>query len=618
MEAAKDGPATAVRVLLKRRTDMLRNGVLLASAATLFLFANFSRAAAPMQPCATFEFVGDAHPTGVSGSRGKGIPVELGDPNSGSSALWGLYSEETSWTTNDPCWVRAAWRSVNDAFNVDSARADRCGTKKPQDDTLLGADYSIGDFTGPGVFVSGVSVCLNNDGTKVKGWRLNGKKINADGTLTDVNRAIAGPRANCPSDESGWRPFVNCAAGELATAAEIHFAAGSDARDWIGIELQCRALKVREPISAPTQPGPFQALKVDADHVLVSVNGDTPGVQVLSADSLKSLCVNPIATNGVNNIRLAPGSADIGVGIKDAGIAFFQTDDLVHCRKPNGIRVSQVWSGTLDVAFTLDGQFAFVLNEGGPIGLVKIEHDAVGHIAAGTQLLGFIPLQGNYNAGMTLSPDGKRLYVSSELVNDGVQPPGVGNTILYDDQRCAQPPHFKLPTGLLTVIDVAKATHGQTTGAIISAVGAGCGPTRIVETADGSTLWVAARDDNRLLAFGASKLESKPEDSLIGYADTGGDRPVGLAFIHNERFLVVANSNRFYYSDNNYPGRDIAGTNAVIMDVSKPAAPKVVCQLRTGAWPREATVDPDGATVYLTDYASAKLQAISTIQMPAP
>ena len=57
------------------------------------------------------------------------------------------------------------------------------------------------------------------------------KKINDNGSLTDTNNALAGPRANCPADGSGWRPAVRCAADELATAAEIHFGPGSDERD---------------------------------------------------------------------------------------------------------------------------------------------------------------------------------------------------------------------------------------------------------------------------------------------------------------------------------------------------------------------------------------------------
>ena len=108
-----------------------------------------------------------------------------------------------------------------------------------------------------------------------------------------------------------------------------------------------------------------------------------------------------------------------------------------------------------------------------------------------------------------------------------------------------------------------------------------------------------------MLAFSAKKLESSPADALLGYASTGGDAPVGLGLIHHDKFLVVANSNRFN-------PQNVSKTNAVILDVSKPAAAGVVWTLKTGDFPREVTVGPDDATVYLTNFASDTLQVIQT------
>ena len=77
--------------------------------------------------------------------------------------------------------------------------------------------------------------------TKVKGWRLYGKSISESGALVDLETyALAGPRLNCDD----WQTRVNCPAGELATAAEIHYGPGVERRSWIGIALKCRALKV--------------------------------------------------------------------------------------------------------------------------------------------------------------------------------------------------------------------------------------------------------------------------------------------------------------------------------------------------------------------------------------
>jgi DNA-binding beta-propeller fold protein YncE len=558
----------------------------------------------------TVELTGEVHTTARSGYAGK--IVELGDPDSKDRALWGLYSEETSAFTNDPCWVQVATESVNDNSIKGSATTNQCGSKTAQKNTLASADFADKDFGGPRAFVSGVRVCLNREGDKVKGWDLYGKKINDDGSLSDTNRASFPGRANCPADGSGWQSAVNCPAGELATAAEVHFGPGNDERSWIGIALKCRKLMpvAQHGISATsttyaTQGSPFQAVKPDSGHVLVSVSGSTPGVQVFtdSKGTLKSSCVHAIPSASMAaNVRLSPGSADVGVGIGDAGVAFFKTDDLVGCGNPAGIIVNQgPKHGTLDVAFTPDGKFAFVLNEYGAIGVVKIKRDAAGHIATGTQLLGSIAMAGSANAGMALSPDGKRLYVSTEIGNKGLQPAGAGNSILFHADGCVQRLGTNAGTGLLTVIDVAKATHEQTTEAVISTVAAGCSPTRIAVTADGDTIWVAARGDNRVLAFGAKELESNPGQALLGHASTGGDAPVGLGLIQNDKFLVVANSNRFN-------PQNVSRTNAVILDVSKPAAASIAWTIKAGDFPREVTPGPDDATVYLTNFRRVRFR----------
>ena len=126
---------------------------------------------------------------------------------------------------------------------------------------------------------------------------------------------------------------------------------------------------------------------------------------------------------------------------------------------------------------------------------------------------------------------------------------------------------------------------------------------RAVETSDGSTLWVSARGDNRLLAFSTGMLEANPENALLGYADTGGTAPVGLRLFDNGKLLAVANSNRF----------GIGSTaNATILWVAVPASASVVETISTGLFPREITVGSDDRTLYLTNYNSGSFQVIST------
>jgi hypothetical protein len=79
--------------------------------------------------------------------------------------------------------------------------------------------------------------------------------------------------------------------------------------------------------------------------------------------------------------------------------------------------------------------------------------------------------------------------------------------------------------GLLSIIDVDKATKGGGQGTILVSIASGCSPGRAVETADGKYIWVAARGLNlnlpgtqsgsagtsgyQVLVFDVSKLLSK-------------------------------------------------------------------------------------------------------------
>jgi DNA-binding beta-propeller fold protein YncE len=103
-----------------------------------------------------------------------------------------------------------------------------------------------------------------------------------------------------------------------------------------------------------------------------------------------------------------------------------------------------------------------------------------------------------------------------------------------------------------------------------------------------------------VLAFDTAKLESDPNNALLGFASTGGTAPVGVRLFHNDQLLAVANSNRFH-----------TGTaNATILNVASPSAAGVVATISTGSFPREITVGPNGTTLYLTNFDSDALQVI--------
>lgn len=369
---------------------------------------------------------------------------------------------------------------------------------------------------------------------------------------------------------------------------------------------------------------PFEAAVSSDGTVFVSVTADgsggsATGVQVFSPSngSLKSSCVNALpagllsANTAFANLSLFPNGTDLGGGIGSPGAIFYHAAELAGCNATGFVvgqgSTSANNAGTIAVAATPDGEFAFVANEtgiapgagtNGNIGVVAIQRDSGGNFTSGTTLIGQIATGGNAIAGMMLSPDGTRLYVTSEIAADGTVAAGGGNPVL-SKSGCVQGGVSSI-NGLLTVIDVSKAEVAPDSGAILATVDAGCSPVRLSETADGKTLWVTARGDDRVLGFDTAKLESDPNNALLGFASTGGTAPVGVRLFHNDQLLAVANSNRF----------QTGMANATILDVASPSSASVVATISTGNFPREITVGGNGTTLYVTNFDSDTLQVI--------
>ena len=315
-------------------------------------------------------------------------------------------------------------------------------------------------------------------------------------------------------------------------------------------------------VTYPTAGAPFQALVDSAGTVFVGIPN---GVQVFTpgAGGLTSVCVNSLGTTVLNegasasNLSLLPNGTDLAVGIGSAGADFFNLAALNTC-SATGVVVSQGTiasdQGTMEIDVTPNGNYAFVSNEygvaagattEGNVGVVQLVYDANGNVTTASTLIGQISTGGTAIAGMTLSPDGSRLYVTSEIATSASDASGGSNPILSESncvQAAGSSPQLN---GTLTVIDVAKAETSPNSAAILATVDAGCSPVRMAETADESTLWVAARGDNRVLAFSTGMLEFNPGNALLGYASTGGTAPVGIRLFNNDQLLAVANSNRF-------------------------------------------------------------------------
>jgi len=469
----------------------------------------------------------------------------------------------------------------------------------------------------------------------------------------------------------------------------------------------------------PTFGTPNDALvTADNSYVLVSISGAT-GVQVFRNSDFTNPCGGqqilnfppprpggqPVQT--VDGMQFFPGSPQVSVGaaVEAHGAEFFRLASLNQpCATDGVINVPQLpvisncpsapncSPGTFDIAVTPDGEYAFVANEygvmpsglnmglGGTVGIIRVQRDDFGRFTFGFPM-GYIYVPGGDTIpGITMSHDGKYLYVTCEGSADGINPetlnpyrdptnvqstsngpvlcPGCQTNVKKCDNE-SDGRHEN--NGLLTVIDVAKATSGMGQASIITTIASGCSPVRAAETANGQYVFVAARGLNKesppqqgtsgyqILAFDVSKLVSRgglskaglgpsstsatqrptptprprpspnsPNNALVGHGDSGGTAPVGMAlFGNNDNLLAVANSNRFYNHTecvNPPPGSPPCTASVAILDVSNPAAPAVqqIIPNANNAFPRNVTLGRDGSTLYVPNADAQQLEVITT------
>jgi hypothetical protein len=468
----------------------------------------------------------------------------------------------------------------------------------------------------------------------------------------------------------------------------------------------------------PTFGTPNDALvTADNANVLVSVSRDElctdescAGVQVFAQPDFSNPCGGQQILNfprppggqpvrAVDGMQFFPGSPQVGVGaaVEAHGAEFFRLARLTAPCAVDGVRNVQQYPamphcgashcppGTFDIAVTPDGEYAFVANEYGTmpsptppnfigvgtIGVIKVERGEAGGFTSKTRSIEhnntiYIP-GGNTIPGITMSHDGRYLYVTTEGSAKGKNPdtgkkyrdptdvagdikiPAIMRVALCPGCRsgiesCDNESNVFGPgangnlvrNGLLAVIDVDKATKGMGQDSIVRIIAAGCSPVRAVETADGQYVWVAARGRNtqlplpldpdargsQVLGFNRSALVSaSPNSAFVGYGDTHGTAPVGLGLFNNDTLLAVANSNRFWKTGSECqnptppPGVPPCTANVAIMDVSNPAEPTVIQTVpafSNHSFPRNVTVGPDDSTLFVPNADAKMLEVITT------
>lgn len=247
--------------------------------------------------------------------------------------------------------------------------------------------------------------------------------------------------------------------------------------------------------------------------------------------------------------------------------------------------------GAIEVTSSLDGHYVFVsLEDGSQVAVYDLRAALADHLR-GAGYVGSVAV-GHAPVGMALSPDGRLLYVISEIAAGGQQPGG----------------GYRGTHGTLSVISVASAARDPGE-AVLASVSAHCSPVRVAVSADGRTVWVTARGDNQLLAFSAARLRSDPAHALLA-AVRVGEAPVGLALVGGGRAIVVGDSNRF-----NAPG---GRATLTVVDAAAALAhrPAVIGTIAAGSFPREMSPEPDGRTLLVANYGSQQLEAVNVSALP--
>ena len=444
----------------------------------------------------------------------------------------------------------------------------------------------------------------------------------------------------------------------------------------------------------PAFGSPGDVVVAKTGDVLVSLSSPDPGIQIFSPTRGFA---NPCG--GRNIIKFDPpivktlgmalfsdryrrrrsSKQSISVAVEQSGAAFLLADlrtcskeSIVVAQQPVGQNCTQCPPGSADLAVTPKRwfEYAFVANEygetespsinkkedlAGTVGVIRIARNRRGKFGRRSRPIHHNPYLyipgGDTIPEVTMSHDGKYLFVVNEISISGTyprgsryyknpysNPTGISNGDLATDSCINQYPQSTntLNNGVLTIIDVDKATRGWGQRSIIQTIASGCSPVRVVETADGQYIFVATRGGNprdsdsstvpeagslgRIIVFDVSKLLSRDlhtvNEALVNVIkNSGGTAPVGLALFEEDQRLAVANSNR------NTEG-ETGTTSVAIINVHDPSAvtePEVICPSpNIFSFPRAVT--SDGTRVYVANFGnssenvSGSLQVITTVE----
>jgi DNA-binding beta-propeller fold protein YncE/tRNA A-37 threonylcarbamoyl transferase component Bud32 len=329
---------------------------------------------------------------------------------------------------------------------------------------------------------------------------------------------------------------------------------------------------------------PFDAVAAPGGFAFVSL-GST-GLAVMKTSGFTPKLVQTVPVNNGQGMALTHDQKYLLV-TSATGLTVFRVSDLEQgLTSPLGTLSSPGAQHPVEVAVSPDDKFAFVsIQSSNQVAVFNVASAlATGFSTSG--LVGDISMNGKDPVGIAATPDGKYVYVASGLNNPASNSAG----------------------GTLTVLDMHTA-EVHPSSSVLKVVQAGCGPARVVTSADGQDVWVTAGGANALEGFSAAKLISDPARALIATVAVG-QTPLGLVMVNNGSRIVVANSNR----------DKLGGSlpSLAIIDVAKALArkPALLGLITAGQTPRQFGLEPNGRTLLVTNTGSGQVEAVNIGQLP--
>jgi hypothetical protein len=177
--------------------------------------------------------------TAISGGIGEPHSVDLRGNSAMNAIRWREFNDH-------PCSIEIRGRAVDNHLAPDSRELNQCiqagfrgggGRQNPGAWKAVGFENSLA-----GNYIGALRVCLNGNGTRVKGIAVLGRKVQASGELSGIRQTPETSLPNC----SRWQQWAECPEGHVATGLVGHYEAGNNPRSLTGLALRCRPITTQQ------------------------------------------------------------------------------------------------------------------------------------------------------------------------------------------------------------------------------------------------------------------------------------------------------------------------------------------------------------------------------------